>query len=132
VTGPLLHDDWFADLRVLQETGLKHRAVPVTLETIRLPNGEYDEVWVEGTEVPALFMVAGTEIAELAAVHGVRAVGVLKMKIAPALTEVGQLYRVRGIQRGTERLWELKVTADLDQGQARIIRRTLVEETEID
>jgi hypothetical protein len=117
---------------VLQETGLKHRAVPVTLETIRLPNGEYEEVWVEGTEVPALFMVAGTEIAELAAVHGVRAVGVLKMKIAPALTEVGQLYRVRGIQRGTERLWELKVTADLDQGQARVIRRTLVEETEID
>jgi hypothetical protein len=132
VTGPLLHADWCADLRVLQETGLKHRAVPVTLETIRLPNGEYEEVWVEGTEVPALFMVAGTEIAELAAVHGVRAVGVLKMKIAPALTEVGQLYRVRGIQRGTERLWELKVTADLDQGQARIIRRTLVEETEID
>jgi hypothetical protein len=132
MAAPIIPEPALSPLRVMQEKGLRHRATPVTLETIRLPNGEYDEVWVEGTEVPALFMVAGTEIAELAAVHGVRAVGVLKMKIAPALTEVGQLYRVRGIQRGTERLWELKVTADLDQGQARIIRRTLVEETEID
>jgi hypothetical protein len=117
---------------VLQETGLKHRAVPVTLESIRQPNGEYEEVWVEGTEVPALLVIAGVEVAELAAAHGVRAIGVLKLRVAPALVEVGSLFRVRGVQRGTERLWELKVTADLDQGTARIIRRTLVEETEID
>jgi hypothetical protein len=132
VAAPILPDLALGPLRVMQEKGLRHRAVPVVKETIRFPNGEYEEVWVEGDEVPALLLVAGSEVAELAAVQGVRATGVLKLRIAPALVEVGSLFRVRGVQRGTQRTWEVKVTADLDQGTARIIRRLLIEETEID
>lgn len=131
MTGPLLFDDWFADLRHLQEAGLRHRATPVTKETIRLPNGEYEVVWVEGTEVPALFVVGGSKVAELAAARGVTAEGVLKLKRGTDV-DVGQRYRVTGIIKGRE--WErvLEVTADLSEDTERVVRRLLVIETELD
>jgi hypothetical protein len=115
----------------MQEAGLRHRATAVTLTTIRQDNGETEQVWVEGTTVPALFVVAGSRIAELAAARGVQATGVLKLRRGTQV-DVGQRYRVTGIQQGVQWSRLLEVTADLSEDTERIVRRVLVVETELD
>lgn len=120
-------------LRLIQEAGLRHTAVPVTKTAERLPNGEYVITWVEGPEVCALFVVAGQAALEQAAARGVAATGILKLPRGTR-PDVGQYYKVRGTVPGSCEAWErtLKVTADLSEDTERIIRRVMVQETVLD
>lgn len=132
MAAPIIPDQSIVGLRAMQEAGLRHFATRVSLEEIRLPNGEYEKVWVaHPPEVPCLFVVTDSRIAELAAAKGVQAIGVLKLKRGTEV-DVGTRYSVRGIQKGREWVRVFEVTADMSEDTERIVRRTLVVEVDID
>lgn len=129
MTGPLLHDSWFDDLRILQEQGLRDRVTLEQLTEIRLPNGEYHRQWVAEPEEPGLLLVGGAKLADLAAAIGVKAQGILKLKRGRSLA--GERAVVRGIQKGVAWQRLVEVTADLGGDTERIIRRALWVDVEL-
>jgi len=107
---------------------MRHRVTLETLTSTRLPNGEYRDTWVSGTEQAGLLMMGPSKLTEIAAASGVKADGTLRLPLG-LVCQPGQRAMVRGTTKGiawqrlvsieagtdlTNRLFGLAAVADVD------------------
>jgi hypothetical protein len=110
----LLPDLSAAPLQAMSRASMRHRVALETLESIRFPNGEYQDAWVAETEQPGSLKMGGASAAELAAARGVVARGTLRLELGKTCTP-GQRAMIRGVTRGVawQRLVEVTSGTDL-------------------
>src|SRR4051794_19478023 len=100
MVGPVIPDVALADLKTLQEAGLRDRAVVERWVTTTAENEEVSGSWVEVDEsVPVQYVPLGTKTAELAAAVGVVATGLVKQRVTGDIRQ-GDRVVVRGVRSG--------------------------------
>jgi hypothetical protein len=131
----LLHPAYFAPLRAMRVAAFDHTAVltpstePGAEHSVRLPNGEYERVPVEGLTMVGKLTRPSLRAAEQAAALGVKADGVWKAELGTVIPR-GTTLTVSGSTADVA--WEraVKVTAQL-RGD-RINARFAVEDVALD
>lgn len=128
MVGPILPELSAAPLQAIARASMRHRVTLQTYQSVRLPNGEYEKAWVDGTTQPGLLMMGGANVAEIAAARGVEATGTLRLALGSVCLP-GQRATVTGIVRGrawtrtvlvtsgtddTNRLFGLALVVDVD------------------
>ena len=114
MTAPLLPPMALAPLRAVVELDLTDVVTLESLQSVRLPNGEYIDAWISETEQAGLLILGGAKVAELAAGRGVKATGMLQLIFGRTCT-VGQRAMVRGVADGIawQRLVEISSGTDV-------------------
>ena len=100
MTGPILPDVAFADLKTLQEASLRDRALHERWVTSEAENGEVTGAWIIVAEsVPVQYVPVSSKTATLAAAVGVVATGIVKQRTTGHI-EPGDRLLIRGVRSG--------------------------------
>lgn len=130
MTGPVIPEGHLADLRVVQESGLRFRAYVERAVEQTADNGEVTTTWVEvASNVPCLLVPMGPRDAEWAAARGIVATGILKQRLLGPMDPADRAV-VRGVMSGVRVQHFVKAVADLSR-PGRVVRRLAVVDVDI-
>lgn len=130
MTGPVIPEGHLADLRVVQEAGLRLRAYVEREVATVADNEEVTRAWVEVADnVPCLLVPMGPRDAEFAAARGIVATGILKQRLLGPM-DPGDRAVVSGVLSGVRVQHFVRAVADLTR-PGRVIRRLAVTDVDL-